>query len=101
MQYFARECVTCHRAKIQRRCRLEPNHILAPDNRFEHVYMDLIELPPVRGFRYCLTIIDCFSRWPTAIPLQDMEADTVATAFYNNWVCCFGTPLTITTNQGA
>ncbi|XP_076274980.1 uncharacterized protein LOC143205846 [Rhynchophorus ferrugineus] len=49
---------------------------------------------------YCLTCVDRFSRWPEAIPLPDQEAETVARAFYSNWVARFGVPLRITTDQG-
>lgn len=80
--------------------RLTPNHINVPDNRFDHIHLDLIELPKIGDLRYCLTIIDRFSRWPLAIPLSNMSADSVASAFYTQWVCEFGTPFTITTEQG-
>jgi len=63
--------------------------------------MDLIgPLPEVRGYKYCLTMIDRFSRWPEAIPLPNMNAQTVAAAFIDNWVARFGTPAIITTDQG-
>lgn len=41
-----------------------------------------------------------FSRWPEAIPLKEITADTVAKAFHDNWVACYGTPAIITTDQG-
>lgn len=97
---WARQCLPCQRSKIQRHNQINPDRIRVPDNRFEHIHMDLIYLPPVKNFKYCLTIIDRFSRWPIAVPLQNMEAKTVATACYENWICQFGTPLYITTDQG-
>jgi len=45
-------------------------------------------------------VIDRFSRWPEAIPLADITADTVATAFYANWIARFDAPHTVTTDQG-
>ncbi|XP_011174429.2 uncharacterized protein LOC105206646 [Solenopsis invicta] len=51
--------------------------------------------------RYCLTLIDRFSRWPEAIPLRDTSARTVAQAFYDNWFARFGAPRILTTDQGA
>ncbi|XP_070169423.1 uncharacterized protein [Polyergus mexicanus] len=41
-----------------------------------------------------------FSRWPEAIPLTEISADTVSTAFYTHWVARYGAPQTITTDQG-
>ncbi|XP_018374067.1 PREDICTED: uncharacterized protein LOC108768207 [Trachymyrmex cornetzi] len=45
-------------------------------------------------------MIDRFSRWPEAIPLEEISADTVSTAFYTHWVSRFGAPHTISTGQG-
>ncbi|XP_053969219.1 uncharacterized protein LOC128870592 [Anastrepha ludens] len=57
-------------------------------------------LPVSNGFRYCLTCIDRFSRWPTAIQLQDMSAEAVANALLNGWISHYGVPRVITTDQG-
>ena len=98
---WARNCLPCQRAKIHRHNRSAPAHIEVPSTRFNHVHLDLITLPLINDYRYCLTIIDRFSRWPHAIPLKDIQADTVASAFYSEWICQFGTPLTLTSDQGA
>jgi len=57
-------------------------------------------MPYSEGFRYCLTCVDRFTRWPEVIPLENQEAETVARAFYTHWISRFGTPLIITTDQG-
>lgn len=99
--HWARTCLHCQRSKIQRHARNTPKTIPTPDQRFHHVHLDLIgPLPEVRGYKYCLTIIDRFSRWPEAIPLPNMSAQTVAAAFMDNWIARFGTPAIITTDQG-
>ena len=57
-------------------------------------------MPYSQGFRYCLTMVDRFSRWPEVIPLRNIEASTVARAIYENWVVRFGAPLRLTTDRG-
>ena len=97
---WARECIPCQRAKIHRHVRLQPTNIKVPDRRFNHVHLEIVTMPPVNCFRYCLTIIYRFTRWQQAIPLQSSTAEAVSDAFYRHWIALFGIPLTITTDQG-
>lgn len=45
-------------------------------------------------------MVDRFSRWPETVLLQDMSADTVASAFYRHWISRFGCPRIIISDQG-
>ena len=99
---WCKACHECQQSKISRHNRLLPSQITAPDGRFRHVHMDIVgPLPVCNGFKYCLTIIDRFSRWPEAIPLSNIEAPTVCRAFFDNWVSRYGAPETLTTDQGS
>jgi cleavage and polyadenylation specificity factor subunit 1 len=72
-----------------------------PSARFSHVHIDLVgPLPVSSGFRYCLTAIDRYTRWPEAFPLSAITTEAVAKAFVSVWVARFGCPQQITTDQG-
>nr|XP_037280125.1 uncharacterized protein LOC119173389 [Rhipicephalus microplus] len=68
---------------------------------FDHVHLDIVcPLPPYHGQAYLLTCVDRFTRWAEAIPIVDMTAETVASAFLYHWVARFEVPSTVTIDYG-
>ncbi|GBO46061.1 Transposon Ty3-I Gag-Pol polyprotein [Araneus ventricosus] len=101
VQLWTRTCIPCQKAKINRHTKTKLGEFEVLSGRFCVVHIDLIgPLPPSRGNIYCLTCIDRFSNWMEAIPLDNISADTVARAFYSNWIARFGTPHKLITDRG-
>ena len=99
---WAKGCLACQQSKTTRHVKLIPDHFVTPDARFDSVHVDLVgPLPEIEGYKYMFTMIDRFSRWIEVVPIKDMEAPTVTRAFFDTWVCRFGTPKILTTDQGS
>ena len=53
-----------------------------------------------RGNKYILVIADYFTKWSEAYPIPNMEAITVAKCLVNEFICRFGVPEQLHSDQG-
>lgn len=98
---WARHCLDCQRAKVNRHTVAPIGDFEVPAKRFTHIHADLVTMPPSNSFTHLLTIVDRHSRWPVAIPVKDIAADTILDAFAHGWIAQYGVPETVTTDRGS
>lgn len=103
VQKFVQNCRPCQLKKLVRIKTKQPMTLTdTPDSAFDKISMDIMgPLPTTRlDNKYILTIQDLLTKYSLAIPLQNAGAIQVAHAFTEEFVCVFGAPKAILTDQG-
>lgn len=80
---FCRACLTCAKHNPQGNMRPQRGKFPAPRHPFQIIHMDFIELNKSEGKKYCLVIIDAFSKWVEIFPANHADALTVAKALWD------------------
>ncbi|CAF4400204.1 unnamed protein product, partial [Rotaria magnacalcarata] len=102
IQYIP-SCLPCQQYNISRTKkpgRLQP--IPPPEGPFQLIGMDYcgpFKLTP-RSNQYVLCLTDYFTRWVVAIAVPDCSAKTTAEALFNAFICKYGVPTVIRSDQG-
>lgn len=98
---WTRTCILCQKSKIQRHTHSNVGSF-PPTERFQHLHIDIVGPLPTtpQGHRYLVTMIDRLTRWPEAIPTDEISAVRIADIVYQHWIARFGCPTTITSDQG-
>ena len=99
---WVRRCNTCAQIKNPPRKPLAPLQQYAVGAPIERVAMDILgPLPKTdQGNVYVLVIGDYFTKWVEAFALPNQEAETIAKVFVEEFVCRFGVPKELHTDQG-
>ena len=92
-----KSCVECSRRAPNFNKRSGKTRRVFALNPMDFLCIDFMGPLPLsrEGFRYLLVVICVFTRYPWAIPLCDMTADTVAQALMDNVFSLFGLPFVV------
>ena len=63
---------------------------------FSHVHVDLVKMPRSGRYDWILTMIDRYSRWAEAVPLEKPSAAKCVGAFEAVWMARYGAPAMVT-----
>jgi hypothetical protein len=101
IQRWCSECQVCQAAKGSTTTGHPPLSFLVHE-RFHTIHVDIVGPLPIsqRGNQYLLTIIDRFSRWIEAIPINNISAESVSRVVLDQWVCRYGVPKCLISDQG-
>ena len=102
IQKYIQGCLQCQIKKLVRVKTKNPMVITdTPTTAFEKISMGIVgPLPETKsGNLYILTIQDKFTKYSLAIPLPNHQAGTIADAFVKKFICIFGSPKGILTDQ--
>ena len=99
---WIRSCSACSRRKTTRPMNSGLTDLTLAVNSWETVGIDLLGPLPVtdEGYRWLLTIVDQFSRWPMAIPLRGKTTGEIARALHDHLITQHGPPVTILSDRG-
>ena len=100
---WCNNCETCAKKKMPiptNKAQMQSYTVGCP---MERVALDILgPLPRTsRGNVYILVVADYFTRWTEAYLMRNQEAVTVAKKLVNEFICHFGAPLQVLTDQGA
>jgi transposase InsO family protein len=99
---WIRSCSACSRRKTTRPMNSGLTEITLAADSWETVGIDILGPLPVTedGYRWLLTIVDQFSRWPMAIPLRGRTSAEIARALHDHLITHHGPPKTILSDRG-
>ena len=102
VQQWVNKCDKCCSRKPltkKKRAKLKQYRVGAP---LERIAMDILgPLPQSHsGNKYILVIADYFTKWTEAYGMPNQEAKTVAEILVKKFICRFGTPRQLHTDQG-
>ena len=99
---WCKECDLCARAKPGPGVGRHPLQQSAVGAPFDRLGIDIIGNCPIteNGNEYIIVVTDYFTKWVEAFAVPDHTAQTVADKLVTEFICRFGTPKVIHSDQG-
>lgn len=100
---FIKHCTSCQANKLVRKKNKKPMEITTTSTKpFERIALDIVGPLPLTedGNKYILTLQDDLTKFTQAYAVHNHEAETIANVFVTKFICNYGTPLSILTDQG-
>jgi RNase H-like domain found in reverse transcriptase/Integrase zinc binding domain/Integrase core domain len=100
---FVKRCPSCARKELKcKRRRAKFLKLFPPSGPLEFISIDILgPLPKTKsGHQYLVIIPDRFSKLTRALPVQNVTAETVAIAFFNECRSMYGIPLVLLSDNG-
>ena len=100
---YCKECDNCAARQPPKLSRRAPLGQYLVGQPMERIAIDILGPLPVtnRGNRYALVVCDLFTKWTDAFAIPNQEATTVVKVMVDEFICRFGTPLQIHSDQGS
>jgi transposase InsO family protein len=98
---YIKHCDTCQKDKMNRKIKQPMEITTTASGPFQKLFLDLVGPLPktLQSNNYILTLLDDLTKYSIAVSIVDATANTVARAFVQNFVCIYGVPDTILTDQ--
>ena len=98
---WCKKCKVCQQRRNPVPANRAPLQPITTQRPGELVTMDIVEYPQsVRGYRYCLVMVDHFTKWLELFPLRNQKAETVAKKVFDGWIPRHGAPEQLHHDQG-
>lgn len=99
---FCRACLICCKNNPQGNLRPKRGQFPKAEHPFQILHMDFIELTKSQNnYKYCLVIVDSFSKWVEIVPSKTADAITVAKALCKSIIPYFGIPEKLYSDNGS
>lgn len=103
VENWCKSCDACNskRSSLRKpKAPLQTYNVGAPMERIAIDFMGPLPKSSKSGNKYLMVVGDYFTKWTEAYPIPNIEAKTVADKLIENFICRFGVPLIMHTDQG-